>query len=210
MERTRTFASSKWTSIRRRTIRVTCPARPAGTGRPSCATRSSRDIVPIKKLEELLGKTRHRQQDDDHPVRRQQQLVRRLGVLAAEDLRPRGRAHHGRRPQEVAGRGTRAQHRQADRRGEDVQGERRRTSRCARSCRRCSRRRRRRSASLVDVRSPQEFTGEILAPPGLPETCQRGGHIPGAKSIPWGKNVQRRRHVQERGRAEGAVRRARA
>jgi thiosulfate/3-mercaptopyruvate sulfurtransferase len=45
-----------------------------------------------------------------------------------------------------------------------------------------------RSAALVDVRSPQEFTGEILSPPGLPETCQRGGHIPGAKSIPWGKN----------------------
>ena len=43
------------------------------------------------------------------------------------------------------------------------------------------------STSLVDVRSPQEFTGEILAPPGLPETCQRGGHIPGAKSIPWAK-----------------------
>lgn len=43
------------------------------------------------------------------------------------------------------------------------------------------------STSLVDVRSPQEFTGEILAPPGLPETCQRGGHIPGARSIPWGK-----------------------
>ena len=43
------------------------------------------------------------------------------------------------------------------------------------------------AAALVDVRSPQEFTGEILAPPGLPETCQRGGHIPGAKSIPWGK-----------------------
>jgi thiosulfate/3-mercaptopyruvate sulfurtransferase len=42
--------------------------------------------------------------------------------------------------------------------------------------------------ALVDVRSPQEFTGEILSPPGLPETCQRGGHIPGAKSIPWGKN----------------------
>ncbi len=44
-----------------------------------------------------------------------------------------------------------------------------------------------RSASLVDVRSPQEFSGEILAPPGLPETCQRGGHVPGARSIPWGK-----------------------
>src|SRR5215813_13681674 len=44
-----------------------------------------------------------------------------------------------------------------------------------------------RSSSLVDVRSPGEFTGEILSPPGLPETCQRGGHIPGARSIPWGK-----------------------
>jgi thiosulfate/3-mercaptopyruvate sulfurtransferase len=44
------------------------------------------------------------------------------------------------------------------------------------------------SAAMVDVRGPQEFTGEILAPPGLPETCQRGGHIPGAKNIPWGKN----------------------
>ena len=41
------------------------------------------------------------------------------------------------------------------------------------------------SAALVDVRSPDEFTGKILSPPGLPETCQRGGHIPGAKNIPW-------------------------
>lgn len=44
-----------------------------------------------------------------------------------------------------------------------------------------------RTAMLVDVRSPQEFTGEILAPPGLPETCQRGGHVPGARNVPWGK-----------------------
>lgn len=43
------------------------------------------------------------------------------------------------------------------------------------------------SAVLVDVRSPQEFTGEILAPPGLPETCQRGGHIPTARNVPWSK-----------------------
>jgi thiosulfate/3-mercaptopyruvate sulfurtransferase len=43
--------------------------------------------------------------------------------------------------------------------------------------------------NLVDVRSPDEFTGKILAPPNLPETCQRGGHIPGAKSIPWSKTV---------------------
>ena len=43
------------------------------------------------------------------------------------------------------------------------------------------------NAVMIDVRSPQEFSGEILAPPGLPETCQRGGHIPGAHSVPWGK-----------------------
>jgi thiosulfate/3-mercaptopyruvate sulfurtransferase len=45
----------------------------------------------------------------------------------------------------------------------------------------------RRSAVLVDVRSMDEFTGRVLSPPGLPETCQRGGHIPGARNIPWAK-----------------------
>jgi len=39
--------------------------------------------------------------------------------------------------------------------------------------------------ALVDVRSPAEFSGEVLAPPGLQETAQRGGHVPGAKNIPW-------------------------
>jgi thiosulfate/3-mercaptopyruvate sulfurtransferase len=41
--------------------------------------------------------------------------------------------------------------------------------------------------NLVDVRSPDEFTGKIIAPPGMTETAQRAGHIPGAKSIPWSK-----------------------
>jgi thiosulfate/3-mercaptopyruvate sulfurtransferase len=43
--------------------------------------------------------------------------------------------------------------------------------------------------NLVDVRSPDEFTGKIIAPPGMTETAQRGGHIPGAKSIPWSTAV---------------------
>lgn len=42
---------------------------------------------------------------------------------------------------------------------------------------------------LVDVRSPEEFSGEKLAPEGLNETCQRGGHIPGASNIPWSEAV---------------------
>ena len=41
--------------------------------------------------------------------------------------------------------------------------------------------------NLVDVRSPDEFSGKIIAPPGMSETAQRAGHIPGAKSIPWAK-----------------------
>ena len=45
-------------------------------------------------------------------------------------------------------------------------------------------------AGLVDVRSPAEFTGEVLAPPGLTETAQRGGHIPGAANIPWAQAVR--------------------
>jgi len=45
------------------------------------------------------------------------------------------------------------------------------------------------SHNLVDVRSPDEFTGKVIAPPGMSETAQRGGHIPGAKSIPWSKAV---------------------
>ena len=43
------------------------------------------------------------------------------------------------------------------------------------------------TAHLVDVRSPDEFTGKVIAPPGMSETAQRGGHIPGAASIPWAK-----------------------
>ncbi|MBS0197186.1 MAG: sulfurtransferase [Planctomycetes bacterium] len=43
--------------------------------------------------------------------------------------------------------------------------------------------------NLVDVRSPDEFTGKVIAPPGMSETAQRAGHVPGAKSIPWSKTV---------------------
>jgi thiosulfate/3-mercaptopyruvate sulfurtransferase len=48
---------------------------------------------------------------------------------------------------------------------------------------------RNRNVNLVDVRSPDEFTGKIIAPPGMTETAQRGGHIPGAKNVPWSTAV---------------------
>lgn len=44
--------------------------------------------------------------------------------------------------------------------------------------------------SLVDVRSPQEFSGELIAMAGYEqEGAQRGGHIPGAASVPWAQSV---------------------
>ncbi len=42
---------------------------------------------------------------------------------------------------------------------------------------------------LVDVRSVDEYTGKVIAPAGMSETAQRGGHIPGAKNIPWSQAV---------------------
>ena len=45
--------------------------------------------------------------------------------------------------------------------------------------------------ALVDVRSPAEYSGELLAPANLPqEGAQRGGHVPGAANVPWATAVK--------------------
>jgi thiosulfate/3-mercaptopyruvate sulfurtransferase len=44
--------------------------------------------------------------------------------------------------------------------------------------------------ALVDVRTPAEFQGRVIAPPGMSETARRGGHIPGAVSVPWAQAVR--------------------
>jgi len=46
------------------------------------------------------------------------------------------------------------------------------------------------STTLVDVRLPDEYDGTILAPPGMAESAQRGGHIPGATNIVWSENLR--------------------
>src|SRR5207249_3292210 len=46
------------------------------------------------------------------------------------------------------------------------------------------------NAKIIDVRSPKEYAGELLAPENLPqEGAQRGGHIPGAQNVPWATAV---------------------
>ena len=45
--------------------------------------------------------------------------------------------------------------------------------------------------NMVDVRSPDEFAGRLLAPAHLPqESAQRGGHIPNARNVPWSKAAE--------------------
>ena len=60
---------------------------------------------------------------------------------------------------------------------------------------------------MVDVRSPAEFSGEVLAPPHLPQERRSAGHIPGAANVPWAGRP-RGRHLQERRGADRALRRA--
>ncbi len=65
---------------------------------------------------------------------------------------------------------------------------------------------------LVDVRGPKEFSGEITAPPEYPlEHSQRGGHIPGARNIPWAQAVRddgtfkSREELEELYRSQGVL-----
>lgn len=48
----------------------------------------------------------------------------------------------------------------------------------------------RQACNFVDVRSPDEFSGKVIAPAGMTETAQRAGHIPGARSVPWSMAVR--------------------
>ena len=83
--------------------RATSPAPSAGTGPRSSRTRCGATSSP-GEIEELLRRVRHQQRRHHRPLRRQQQLVRRLRLLAAQDVRPQERQADGRRPQEVDGR----------------------------------------------------------------------------------------------------------
>ena len=46
-----------------------------------------------------------------------------------------------------------------------------------------------RNATLIDIRSADEYSGKIFAPAGFQELAVRAGHIPGAINVPWGLNV---------------------
>jgi thiosulfate/3-mercaptopyruvate sulfurtransferase len=124
----------------------------------------------------------------DRPLRRPQQLVRGLHLLVPQVLRPRQREADERPAREVdrEGRPT-----STDVPSYEPQTFTRQpaTTRSAPSATRCSRARL--DTQLVDVRSPQEFSGELIAMAGYEqEGAQRAGHIPGAASVPWAQAVK--------------------
>lgn len=45
------------------------------------------------------------------------------------------------------------------------------------------------NATIVDIRSPDEYSGKLFAPPGSQELAVRAGHVPGAINVPWGRAV---------------------
>ena len=47
----------------------------------------------------------------------------------------------------------------------------------------------RKTAAILDIRGPDEFSGKLFAPEGSKETAVRAGHVPGAKNVPWSKAV---------------------
>ena len=48
---------------------------------------------------------------------------------------------------------------------------------------------RERDEQILDIRSPDEFSGKVIAPPGVQELAIRAGHIPGSVNVPWAKAV---------------------
>ena len=157
-----------------------------------------RDVIPKNKLEELLGNSGI---DNDTVVVLSGDnnnwfaawAFWQLKLLGHEDI-----AVHGRRPKEMAGGRKGAQHRLAECIQRKPTKPKTRTTRCAPSSPKCRRPWKKKSAALVDVRSPAEFTGEILAPPGLPNVPAGRSH-PRREEHALGQAGQRRRHVQEPG-----------
>ena len=160
-------------------VKIDWKTGPAGPGPPR-----------LRRQDRLRGaavRARHRQRRHRRPLRRQQQLVRRLRLLVLQALRPReasscstAAARSGSSTPASWSRTCRSADQDPVRRpGAEDTGIRAFRDDVVAAIGKLN---------LVDVRSPDEFTGKLLAPAHLPqEQAQRGGHVPTARNIPWSK-----------------------
>ena len=168
------------------TRRATSEGRSGGTGRPTCTRKVGRDYVDQAGLSGLLPGAGVGPDTTVVLYGGNNNWFAAYAYWLLEAPRLRRREAPERRPQEVGAREPRAHagRRRARRDGFTISGA--SGPRSARSATRCSQGRI--GTGLVDVRSPEEFRGEKLAPDHLPqEQSQVPGHIPGAANIPWAK-----------------------
>ncbi len=149
-----------------------------------------RDYISKDGFEALAVETRADAGHHRRLLRRQEQLVGLLRVLGVPAVRPRQHRGDGRRPRQVGEGRTPA----------DARRRRRIAATQYRSTKRNDAPHRafrdevlhfvESKGQLVDVRSPDEYSGKKLHMPEYPnEGALRGGHIPGAKSVPWAKAI---------------------
>ena len=144
-----------------------------------------RDFVDRAAFEALTRALRHQQRHDGRLLWRQEQLVRRLQLLAFPLLRPPQRPPDERRTREMGGRGPRVHQGGADLRPHRLPPK-RPTPASVPSAARSKTPSPAVAPALVDVRSNDEYTGKLTHMVNYPqEGAQRGGHIPGAQNIPW-------------------------
>ena len=141
-----------------------------------------RDIVPIKKLEELLGKSGIDNNTTivlygDNNNWFAAWAFWQLKIYGHEDVR----IMDGGRKKWLA-EGARSQHRQAAVRGEDLQGERRPTSRCARSCPKCSRRRRQEGARSSTCAARRSSPARFSRRPGCRKPASAAATFPARRA----------------------------
>ena len=148
----------------------TSPARSRGTGRTTCTTRCGATSSIRASLSELLARSGVANDTTVVLYGDNNNWFATYAYWLLQLLRTRRREAHGRRAQDVGARGPRAR----DRRADDPARHRTtapavRRQRSAPSATTCSSTSAARAASMVDVRSPAEYTGEMLAQPHLPQ-----------------------------------------
>ena len=167
-----------------------------------------RDIIPKDEFEALMAPLRGRQRHHRRALRRQQQLVRRLGALADEDLRPQGRPADERRPQEVAGRRPRADDRDARLSRRRPTGRASPTCRCAPSCREVHAGAQAATSAAGGRAQPAGVHAARSWPrPACPRPASAAAISPARASIPWGKACNEDGTFKSYDELQGALRR---
>ncbi len=146
-----------------------------------------RDFLDKPHFEQLMRAQGHRQRYGGRVLWRQEQLVGLLRLLGVQAVRPRKMPAHEWRPQALGtGRQSLGARSRAELSATEYQAKDPDLS--IRAFRDEVLKHQRAGKPLVDVRSPGEYTGELLHMPDYPqEGALRGGHIPGAVNIPWAK-----------------------